>query len=57
MVPLTPLYLVEFEFTRQRYGFATREEAEKFLALTAIARGTALESWEYVVRRVPAEAS
>ena len=54
---MNPLWLVEFEFTRQRYGFATREEAEKFLALTAIARGTALESWEYVVRRVPAEAS
>ena len=52
---MTPFWLVEFEFTKQCYGFATKTDAEKFVALTSSARGAELEGWEYVIRRVPAE--
>jgi len=46
---MDPLYLVEFEFTRQAFLFVKREDAEDAV------RG--LQGWQYVVRRIPAEAS
>ena len=44
-------WLVELEFTKQSYTFATKHEAEAFVTTPA------LHGWQYVIRRVPVEES